>query len=110
MSIEEMVKAYKEIAQKIEELEEQKKALSSQILPMIPTEVKSVRVADFQVRRCSRLSIKTSLESAKTFNAVQLKEVVDKDKIKSLYEQGYPVPDVTQIEYIQVSKILEKVQ
>ena len=103
-SIEEKVKVYKTLTEKIEELEAQKKILAFDILNRMPQEAKSMYVADFQVRRIVRLNIKTSLEAAQSLDAVQWKEVVDKEKIKSLYELGHPVPDVTEIQYIQVSK------
>ena len=104
MSIEEQVKAYRALTEKIEEMEAQKKILAFDILNRMPQEAKSMYVADFQVKRIVRLNIKTSLETAKSLDAIQWKEVVDTEKIKSLYELGHPVPDVTEIQYIQVSK------
>jgi hypothetical protein len=101
-ALEEKVRAYKELGKKIEELEAQKKAIVDQILHILPKETKNVQIAEYQVKRISRLSIKTSLENAKLLGAVKTQEVIDRAKIKDLYEQGLSVPDVTEIQFIQV--------
>ena len=103
MTLEEKIAIYKDVKNKIEELENQKKILVAEILQLIPNEVKSIEVAGDFVKRFCRLSIRTSLENAKLFNAVKMQEVVDKEKIKKLYEQGQQIPDVSEIHYIQVS-------
>ena len=104
MSIEDKVRAYKALGDKIEELEAQKKALAQEILQEMPRENNVLRVAEYQVRRVMRLSIRTSLEDAKLIGAVRVEEVVDRDKIKELYRLKQTPPDVSEIEYIQVSK------
>lgn len=104
MELEEKVKAYKELVSKIEEFEEQKRLLSADILLLMPKEKNSIRLAGFQVRRIMRLSIKTSIEEAKLLGAVKLEEVIDKEMIKELFTTGHPVPNVSQIQFIQVSK------
>lgn len=103
MELEEKVKAYKELVSKIEEFEEQKRLLAADILILMPKEKNSVRVAGFQVRRIMRLSIKTSIDEAKLLGAVKLEEVIDKEMIKELFTKGHPVPNVSQIQFIQVS-------
>lgn len=104
MTLEEKVKAYKELGGQIEALEEQKKALAREILQLMPADAKTVRIADYQVRRISRLSIKTSMETATLLGAVKTEEVIDREKIKELYAKGHQVPDVFEIQFIQVSQ------
>lgn len=108
MSIENKVQAYRELAKKIEALEEQKRQLSQEILQLMPQEVQVMRVLEFQVKRMSKLSIKTSLEVAKAFGAAKIQEVVDKEKIKQLVQQGLSIPDVSEIQFIQVSTLRKK--
>jgi len=104
ISIEEKVKIYKELARQIEELETYKKAIVAEILQLLPKDRKNVRIAEYNVRRMTRLSIRTSLEEAKRFEAVKLEEVIDKEKIKSLFALGHSVPGVSEFQFIQVSK------
>ncbi len=110
MELEEKIARYKDLGHQIAELEMQKKALVAEILQSIPKESKSIQVAGNNVKRVRRLSIRTSLEAAKLFEAVKMQEVVDKDKLKKLYEQGQNIPDVTEFEYIQVSTLKEECQ
>jgi hypothetical protein len=108
MELEEKIARYKDLGQQIAELEMQKKTLVAEILQSIPKESKSIQVAGSNVKRVRRLSIRTSIEAAKLFEAVKMQEVVDKAKIKRLYEQGQAIPDVTEIDYIQVSPLKEE--
>lgn len=101
MNLEEQIKLHKELSQKIEELEQQKKVLGSTILQQMQD--KTLRVGGFLVRKYNRLSIKLTVEEARAFEATKMEEAVDKDKIKALYHKGNPIPGVTQIEYIQIS-------
>jgi hypothetical protein len=102
MDLEKKIAAYKDLGKRIEELERQKKVLVAEILQFIPMETKSIHIAGNCVKRVRRLSIRTSIENAKLFHAVKMQEVVDKEKIKRLYEQGQQIPDVTEFEFIQV--------
>lgn len=102
--IEAKVVVYKKLAEKIEELEAQKKEISQEILRLMPENGNTVHLPQFCVRRIVRLSIKTSVEIAKTFGATKMKEVVDGDKIKKLLTSGCYIPDVSEIQFIQVSK------
>lgn len=47
---------------------------------------KALKLAGFHVRCCTRLSIKLTLEEARTLNAVKLEDTIDKEKIKVLYK------------------------
>jgi len=106
--LEEKLKVYKELRQSIEELEERKKCLADEILQLLPKETKTVHVGEYQVRRMARLSIRTSLESARTLGAVKMEESVDKEKLKELLKLGVDVPDVSEIQYIQVSLLAKE--
>ena len=101
--IEEKVRRYKELQRQIDELEAEKKELVSQVLLLMPEGSNSLRVAEYQVRRMTRLSIKTSLDQAREFDAVKVEEVVDKDKLKKLFELGHPIPEISQTQFIQVA-------
>ena len=102
MSLETKIAKYVELRQQIEELENQKKALASEVLEMFPPETPTLSVPGYRIKRASLLSIKTSLECAKQFGAIKMKEVVDKEKIKKLYMEGHNPPDVSEVYFIQV--------
>lgn len=103
MTIEEKIQLYKSLGKQIEELEEQKKLLAKEILQAIPQDTKMVRIADYNVRRISRLSIKISLENARLLDAVKMEEVIDKDRIKELYEKGHELPDVSEYSILNIA-------
>jgi hypothetical protein len=102
MSIIEKIKTYRELRRKIDELDEHRRQLGAEILELMPAENDHLCIADYQVKRIVRLSIKTSLETAKSFGAVKMQEVVDKEKIKTLYESGQTIPDVSKIQFVQI--------
>lgn len=102
MMLEEKIKLYKQLREEIENLENKKKELVAEILNLMPKETKNVIVSDNRVRRMSQISIRTTLDSAKQFDATKMEEVVDKAKIKELFTIGHPIPGVSKIEYIQV--------
>lgn len=101
MNIEDQIKLHKEISRKIEELEEQKKALGLEIMQKMSGKI--FRIPGFVVRCYNRLCIKLSLEKARSLNAIKLEETVDKDKIKVLHYSGHAIEGVREIQYIQVS-------
>lgn len=101
MTLEEQIRLHKEISLKLEELEEQKKALGLSILEAM--QGKSLQMGFYLVKRYTRLSISMTLDQARLYNAVKMEEVVDKEKIKTLYKNGTPVPGVKECEYIVVS-------
>lgn len=101
MNLEEQSHLHKEISRKIEELEEKKKLLGQEILQAMTGKI--LQMGSYTVRRQSRLSIVTPLDQAREYNAVKLEEVVDKDKLKSLYKSGISIPGVKESEFIIVS-------
>lgn len=103
MNLEEQIKLHKALSKKIEEMEEQRKDLSFTIMQAI--QGKTQRLAGYLVRCCSRLSIKLSIEEARSLNAIKLEETIDKDKIKALYKSGHPIDGVSEIQYIQISSL-----
>ncbi|MBS0650950.1 MAG: hypothetical protein JSR93_07310 [Verrucomicrobia bacterium] len=96
------VQAYKEVQRKIEELEEQKKLLVSEILDLMPKDEPSVQLDAYRVKRTTRLSIRISIQDAEAFGAVKMEKMVDRKMIKELFQQGKTLPDVSEITYIQV--------
>lgn len=63
---------------------------------------KTVKIAGYTVRPFTRLSIKLSLEEARQMNAVMMQEVVDRKKIKALYQSGQVMAGVSEIKGIQI--------
>ena len=102
MLLDEKVRQHKELSLKIAELEKEKKALSAEILEQMPKELNILIVSGYQVKRNSRILIKTSVEEAREFEAVIIEEVVDKDKLKKLHAMGHPIPKLSQYEYITI--------
>lgn len=103
MDLNDQIKLHKELSKKIEEMENQRKALGLAIMQQMQSKI--LRLDGFIVRRCSRLSIKISIEQARSLNAIKLEESIDKDKIKTLYNNGQSIQGVNEIEYIQISSI-----
>ncbi len=66
---------------------------------------KTLQIPGFLVRRCSRLSIKMTLEEARSINAICVEESIDKEKIKALYNCGNKINGVTEIHYIQIQEL-----
>ncbi len=106
MHLKDQIRLHKEISQEIVKLEEQKKALSLSIMQTMTG--KSLQLDGFLVKRFSRLSISTTIDQARPLDAIKLEEVVDKDKIKTLYKSGLSISGVKEVEYIQVSLLEEK--
>lgn len=103
MDFQDQVRRHKELSLQIEELEKEKKALGMTIMDQM--QGKTARVSDYLVKRMQRLSISTTIEDARQLNATKMEEAVDKDKIKSLYQQGHPVQGVSEVHYIQISMV-----
>jgi hypothetical protein len=101
MNLEEQIKAHKELSLTIEELERQKKALGLAIMQQMQS--KTLRVGNYLVKKFMRLSIKLSLQEARTLNAIKLEENIDRDKIRELYEQGDPIQGISEVHYIQIT-------
>ena len=101
MNLQDQVKLHKEISKKIEELESQKKELGLAIMQQMTN--KTVNLPGFVVKLCKRLSIKLTIEEARALSAVKMEEIVDRDKIKVLYNKGHSINGVSEIQYIQIS-------
>lgn len=101
LSLEEQIKLHKELSNKIDELEDQKKILG--LLIMQSMGEKTLRIPGYVVRCMSRLSFKLSLEEARAYGAVKMEETVDKEKIKALCKDGRLINGVTESHYIQIS-------
>jgi hypothetical protein len=101
MNLQDQVRLHKELSLKIEEMESQKKDLSLAIMQQMTT--KTLYLPGFVVKSCNRVSIKLTIEEARSLNAVKLEETVDKDKIKALYHNGQSINGVSEIQYIQIS-------
>ena len=101
MLLEEEIRLYKELSQKIAELEQQKKELGLLILEQMIE--KTMTVEEYVVRRYDRLSFKTSLEEARVLSATKIEEVIDKDKLKELHQAGQMIPGTSSSQFIQVS-------
>jgi len=102
-NLEDQIRLHKTISQKIEELEEQKKALSLKIMQQMQS--KTLQLGGFLVRKISRIQINLSVEEARSLNAVIWEESVDKNKIKALYQGGQSIQGIKEIEYIQISLV-----
>jgi hypothetical protein len=90
--ISEKVTQYGDLLHQKELLGKKKKELADAILTLMPNEV--LETTDFKVTRKQNLSIHTTLEEARKFNATKMVEQVDKEKIKQLYLSGIPVEGV----------------
>lgn len=101
MTLQNQVELHKALSKKIEELEAQKKELGLAIMKQMTS--KTVTLPGFVVRHCSRLSIKLTIDEARSLNAVKLEEAVDKDKLKALHNNGHHINGISEIHYIQIS-------
>lgn len=101
MSLEEKIIAYRKLSREINALEEQKRDLSLEIMAEMPE--KKVDVAGYRAYRHKKLSIKIPIEEARALNATKMEELVDKEKIKELYEQGQQMDGVKEITYLIVT-------
>lgn len=104
MSLETKIARYVELRQQIEERENQRKTLVAEVLELMPKETPIANIPGYRIKKASMLSIKTTLNSARQLGATKTKEIVDKEKIKQLYQEGLNPPDVTEIHFIQVYK------
>jgi hypothetical protein len=101
MSLEELIRAYQELAHNIAKLEDQKKELSRTILREMPG--KMLSVAGYIVRRYDRFSVKIPIEEARKLNATKMEEVIDRDKLKKIYQSNQAIPGASLTSFIQVS-------
>ncbi len=100
MNLEEQIKRHKEISIKVEELEEEKRALTQSILQSMTD--KFHQIGNYQVRRQSKIIVTTSLEDARHLEATKMEETVDKDLLKALHKGGQIVAGVREIHFIAI--------
>lgn len=98
-SLEEKVLAYKELRAKISALEEERQKVYQEILAAFPENELIIEAENFRIKKHTRLTIRTTVEEARAFNATKVDEIVDKDKIKKLVFSGTFVPNVTEASY-----------
>lgn len=110
MLLEEKVAELVAVRERLEELELKKKTLVAEILALMPKDKTTAHVLGYRVRRTSMLLIKTSLDDARLFDAVAMKEVVDRKRLRELYKAGHHPPDVSELHYVIVSPVKEAVQ
>ncbi len=102
MTLKDLARQHKELSLKIEALEAERKLLGQTILQAMTD--KSMCFGAYTIRRFSRVSITSTIDQAREFQAIKMEEVVDKDKLKLLYRSGTTVPGVKEIQYISVTK------
>ena len=101
ISLEALIQVYKEMTQRIAKMEEERKEIGRAILQQMTT--KSLSIAGYIVRSCERLNIHTELEKAREWGATRMEEVIDKAKLKQLYQAGCEIPGISISQFIQVS-------
>ena len=101
--LENKLQQHRTITEQIKMLEQQKKALSQEILASWPTATKKVSTAHYSVSRQKNFSIKTSLDDARLFDAVKIEEVIDRARLREIYKSGTPVPGISATEYVLVT-------
>jgi hypothetical protein len=101
LQLAEKIAAYKKLIQQIEVLEEAKKQIAKEIIAEMPD--KRFETPEYKVTRYQRLSILTTLEQARFFNATKMEEQIDKEKIKQLFHSGTPIEGVEEHSYLMVS-------
>lgn len=102
--LEEQIKLHKTISKRIAQLEEERKQLGLIIMKQMAANI--LQIPGFCVKRYKRLSIKLSIEDARSLNAVKLEEIVDKDKIKMLISNGTTISGVSETQYIQITETI----
>ena len=96
---------YKEIANKVGELEHQRKQIGKELLQSFPTDLKKYATPNFRVSKQRRVNVKTTLDDARQLRSTKIEETIDKDKLLLLHETGQRVPGITVTEFVQVKKI-----
>lgn len=102
MNLEEQVKQHKELSRQIADLEAKRKILGVDILQQMTSKV--LDISNFIVRHHNRLSISVSMEEARKYEAVKMEEVIDKAKLKALYNEGQPIVGITEINFVQITE------
>ncbi|MEN9343400.1 MAG: hypothetical protein RLZZ453_187 [Chlamydiota bacterium] len=102
MSLEENIIKYKQLQEAIKKLEEEKQNVYKEILQAFPPDEKEIFSENYQVKKHLRVTIRTTLEEARSFQATKIEEVIDKQKIKEYIRQGIAIPNVTETGYFFV--------
>jgi hypothetical protein len=101
MTLEEKTTAYREICQKIHQLEEEKKILAQEILAQMPS--KKMAFSGYIARIYTRLVIKIPIAQARMLDATKMVEEIDKDKITEIHKSGVSLEGVKEISYLVVT-------
>ncbi len=101
---EELVQAYIDAGIKEEELKAEKDAIKEELLARMKTD--AMMVGSYAVNKIKRVSFKTTIDDARNLGAV--KEAVDTDVLKKLYQNGVDVPGSAVTVYIQVREVTKK--
>ncbi|HLB52870.1 MAG TPA: hypothetical protein VJK48_04105 [Chlamydiales bacterium] len=99
-SLSNQLERYNRLLQKQDALCKEKKQLTESILSSMSSEM--VETSQLKAIREQKLSIRTSLEEARTFGATKMVEQVDKEKIEDLYLSGVSVPGVKLLSHLSV--------
>ncbi len=105
--LEEKLKEHREMSDRIRACEKRKKEITEELLKILPRATRKYETPHFKASRQERVNIRTSLEDAKALHATKTEEVVDKEKIKSMYISGQQIPGITKTEFFLV-KAIEK--
>ncbi len=108
MSLEEKILKYKQIQEQVKRLEEEKQHVYKEILQSFSQDEKEVFSANYRVKRYFRMTIKTTVDEARNFQATRTEEIVDKEKIKELVHSGIFVPNVTESAYFFIYSLKSK--
>ncbi|MBS0626154.1 MAG: hypothetical protein JSS32_08905 [Verrucomicrobia bacterium] len=92
---------YKVLMEQIDELTDRKTAVSQQILSQLKE--KTTQTPHFKISKYQRVTVKTSIESARALGCTVQVEDIDKEALRRLYDEGLPVPNIHQNEYIRIS-------
>lgn len=87
-------------------MQERKKSLGLAILEQMSE--KTLSLADYTVKKCERISFRTTLEEAKELGATKQEEVLDKTVLKRMVELGQEVPGTSRTQFIQVIQKVHK--
>ncbi len=104
--LEEKILRYKQIQEQVKKLEEEKQHVYKEILQSFPQEETEIFSERYRVKRYSRMTIKTTVEEARVFQATRIEEIIDKEKIKELVQSGILVPNVTEASYFFIHDLV----
>jgi hypothetical protein len=102
MDLAKKIETYKALIRQIDLLEEEKKRIAQEILALMPDP--KFETPQYKAVRYQRLSIKTTLEHARLFDATKMVEELDKEKIKEIFLSGVPIEGVEEQTFLRVSE------